>query len=888
MATITKLSTQYPPDMIGVDRDPIRLTWQIAGPPRSVQRRAEIQASRSADFAGSYMQRTIDGRDQVAVVAPGGHPVSREIRYYRVRADVDGSWTDWSETCSVEFGLLSSSDWTAAAITRTQDPGRFAKGPSPILRAEFEQSAQVASARMYVTSLGVNRIFINGSAVSGDLLAPGWSTYSRRLVAYTYDVTSMIRTGTNAIAGVLGDGWFRGRLGWSPGEDRCNYGDTLGLVVQLEITDVEGRTRTMVSDSTWKTSTGAIRSADIYDGCEIDLREEPTGWKHAGFDDAEWSAAAVTDLAFAVVEPWISAPIRHVRTLDVGLTSRPDGSIRVDVGQNISGYLAIEARGARGATVTTRHAEVLEPDGSLHLLALRSAKASDHFVLADERPVTLIPEFTFHGFQYADIFTDAEVLKVTAHAISSDLPERSTFSCSHSGLEQLVSNVRWSQRDNFVGVPSDCPQRDERLGWTGDAQAFAATADVLFDSHQFWLNWMRDMTLDQTDEGVPSVVPNVVLDGEPSVGRAGWADAAAIVPWASFESYGSIATLEQQLGSMIRWVETLRAKRHDDGLLGGEFQFGDWLDPDAPSSEPWKAKADGDFIANAFFAHSAKLTAKAAELLGRHDVAETAAELSEDVATLTWARWGQHAMSTQTGCAVAIELEIAPPERRAEVAAALADLVDEADGAVSTGFLGTPLVMPALSRHGHLRAAYSMLLRTDVRSWLYQVEHGATTVWERWDAIRPDGTIHDGRLEAPANPGDAPDEPHMLSFNHYAYGAVVDWIYRNVGGVAPDITHPGYVHVLLAPRPCTEVTAASTTIETGLGSISFDWHVVDDVFQASVSLPFGCMGTFTAPATSESEVTWDGKTAPSEVHLSHGSHVLTVTTPAVVRLGEAG
>ena len=315
---------------------------------------------------------------------------------------------------------------------------------------------------------------------------------------------------------ILGDGWYRGRLGWNPGRDRCHYGSELGLLAQLEVTYADGATLTVVTDESWSAATGSIRSADIYDGCQIDLRDEPVGWNLPGFDDRSWSPARAVPIDLSVVEPWISAPIRPIQTLEVQLSDRPNGATRVDVGQNIAGYLEITVRGAAGIVVTTHHAEVVEPDGSLHLRALRSAKASDRFVLAGGDPVTLSPAFTFHGFRYADIDTDAEILNVFAVAISSDLAPRSSFSSSHAGLNQFESNVRWSQRDNFVGVPTDCPQRDERLGWTGDAQAFAPTADVLFDSHQFWLNWFRDLSLDQTDDGVPSVVPDVVLDGQPA------------------------------------------------------------------------------------------------------------------------------------------------------------------------------------------------------------------------------------------------------------------------------------------------------------------------------------------------------------------------------------
>ena len=401
--------------------------------------------------------------------------------------------------------------------------------------------------------------------------------------------------------------------------------------------------------------------------------------------------------------------------------------------------------------------------------------------------------------------TDAEVLDATFVAISSDTPPRAWFSSSHAMLDRFHENVVWSQRDNFVSVPTDCPQRDERLGWTGDAQAFAATGSTLFDARAFWTSWLRDLALDQDDRlGVPSVVPDVVIDGEARFGRAGWADAATIVPWAVYESYGDDQVLRDQLGSMQRHVDSLRSRLGPDGLLvPSGMQFGDWLDPDAPVARPWEAKADSEYLANAYLVLSARLAADAADLYGEGAWAADARALATRVRDTTWKRWADHAVTSQTGCAVALCLGIAPENEREAVAEALAALVRESDGRVRTGFLGTPLVLPALADAGRWEEAYLMLLREEVPSWLYQVRQGATTVWERWDAIRPDGSIHPGTMSTPPEMAERPegDEPHMLSFNHYAYGAVIDWVYRHVAGLAPDRARPGYRHVVIAPRP---------------------------------------------------------------------------------------
>ncbi len=883
MNRITSLSSHHPSGLLGVGGEVVRLTWSIDAPSSTTQTAYEIEAATDPHFAKVIARRSEESADQIAVRAPGDPARSRETRFHRVRVEVDREWTGWSAPVSTEVGLLHATDWTGSFITLPDDPGTKQMSPTPLLRREFEINGDVASARLYATSLGVHELYINGQRVSDHLLAPGWQTYGQRLVAVTHDVTELVRSGSNAIGAQVGDGWYRGQLGWSPTDSRRHYGDEVGVLVQLEVTTTDGVITTINSDDEWHAATGTVQFADIYDGCLIDYRLEPTGWTSSGFDDSDWSAARRLDADFGIIEPWISAPIRPIAELDVDLSAASNGAVRVDVGQNISGYLAIEVRGEAGSSVVTRHAEVIEPDGSLHLVALRSAKASDEFILANDESITLVPMFTFHGFRYADIVTDAEVVSVRAIAISSDLEPRSTFESNHAGLAQLVSNVRWSQRDNFVGLPTDCPQRDERLGWTGDAQAFAATANVLFDTRQFWMNWLRDLSLDQTDEGVPSVVPDVVLEGPPRTGRAGWADAATVAPMASYEAYGDPTVLEQQLDSMRRWIATLEGKRHDDGLLGGEFQFGDWLDPDAPSSEPWKAKVSGDFVANAFFAHSARLTGHAAGVLGESDLAAQMARLGDEVAELTWEKWSAHARESQSGCALAIELAIAPDADRPAIAARLADLVNEVEGAVSTGFLGTPLVLPALSRYGHIDTAYRMLLRTGPRSWLYQIAHGATSMWERWDAIRPDGSIHDGRMSSiEVMDGDEPDEPHMLSFNHYAYGAVVDWVYRNVVGLAPDLSDPGYGTTLVAPRPCVEVTHAAASIATGRGQLSIDWTLDDDVFSAELIVPFGAIALLDLPLTPGSDIQLDGAIVSSEVFaVGHGTHQIVVTSPLI-------
>lgn len=885
-AEIVDLRCQVPEGILAVGREPLRLTWSVSPARAALEQLAyEIQASATPGFDALLATTgVVRGADQVAVPAPGDPMQSREVRFLRVRISTAIGWTAWSPVLRVEAGLLETTDWVAQAVTLPDDPGAERQAPSPILRREFEIPAEVLNGRLYVTSLGLHQITINGRRISDQLLAPGWTTYRHRLLADTYDVTSLLSAGANVIAAVLGDGWYRGRLGWDPKGDRCRYGRELGLIAQLELELVDGTTRRIATDASWRASTGEVRSADLYDGAVIDLRERKDGWELPGYDASDWRRVALVPFDPSLIEPRLAPPVRAVEVFPVVPVPARNGSLLLDGGQNIAGFVRLKVQGKRGDRITIRHAEVLEPDGSLHTRSLRSAKATDIYTLADDEEIQLEPVFTFHGFRYAEIDSDATILGAEFVAISSDTPRRGRFECSDQILNRFHENVVWSQRDNFVSVPTDCPQRDERLGWTGDAQAFATTACVLFDSQAFWANWLRDLALDQHAElGVSTVVPDVVLSGEPRYGRAGWADAATIVPWAVYEANGDPHILRSQLDSMTRWVDSLCARQEPDGLLGSSMQFGDWLDPDAPSHKPWEAKTNPDYLANAFFAHSARLVADAASVLGDRELDSGYRALADRVAAATWARWADQAVTTQTGCAVALQFRVAPEPERGAVAATLARLVRAAAGRVATGFLGTPLVLPALADAGFVDEAYLMLLRGEVPSWLYQVGQGATTVWERWDAIRPDGSIHPGTMTTTLDmPESEAGGAHMLSFNHYAYGAVIDWVYRHVAGLAPDTRWPGYRRVVFAPKPAVGIDWARASVDTAFGTAAIAWRIgVAGDLSVDVELPFGTSGLFVAPVTMDSSVLVDGVAGAGEVRLGPGRHSLAVTKPRV-------
>jgi alpha-L-rhamnosidase len=879
-----------PEGVLTAGHGPLRLTWRvapaIAGLP---QLGYEIEASPSDGFATLLSSSgQVVGDEQVAVPAPGPDLASREVRFHRVRIRTAQGWTGWSPVLRTEAGLLQAGYWTALAVTLPDDPGRDRQAPAPLLRREFELSGAVTRARLYVTSLGLHDVTLNGQRVSDTLLAPGWTPYHERLIGEAYDVTGLLTSGANVICATLGDGWYRGRLGWDPGHDRCAYGRDVALIAQLEMELADGTTHRVATDGSWMATTAETRAADLYDGSIIDLRLRDPGASEPGHDTSGWVRAVVLPFDPAIIGPRMAPPVRPVAIIPVVPVTRPGGRLQYDGGQNIAGFVRLRVRGHQGDTVSVRHAEVLEPDGSLHTRSLRSAKATDIYTLADDSVVELEPVFTFHGFRYAEVETTAEVLDASFVAVSSDTPRRGRFECSEPRLERLHENVVWSQRDNFVSVPTDCPQRDERFGWTGDAQAFAPTASTLFDSQSFWASWLRDLALDQDDMlGVPSVVPDVVVGGDLRFGRAGWADAATMVPWAVYESYGDPAILRDQLDSIHRWVDSLVAREGPDGLLGPSTQFGDWLDPDAPAERPWEAKTSSDFLANAYYSWSARLAGDAAELLGDGSWAAECHAIAHRVGQATWARWGSHAITTQTGCAVALRFRLVPETERVPVGEALARLVRDVGGRVATGFLGTPLILPALADAGHIDEAYLMLLRRQMPSWLYQVEQGATTVWERWDAILPDGSIHSGAMSNPPNmPTTEGHEPHMLSFNHYAYGAVMDWVYRHVAGIAPDPARPGYRAVTFAPQPAVGIDWARGSVDSPYGVVSIDWRIDEaGLLTADIELPFGSSGTFVAPVTSDSRVTVDGATSTERSTLGPGRHQVIVSAPRIAQPG---
>ncbi len=818
-------------DALGVGERAPRLSWRTESAPDGWRQAAyELEVN-----AASYR---VESPESVLEPWPAAPLAARERRTVRVRVTgADGQASAWSAPAVVEAGLLAPADWTARLISP-------AAGPAPMLRKEFRLAGPVAAARLYITAHGLYRASVNGQPVTDDAFAPGWTTYRHRLRYQTYDVTSLLADGPNALGVQLADGWFRGRLTFIKGK-RDVYGDALGLLAQLEVALADGRTVTIGTDGSWRSSAGPVTAADLYEGEHYDARREQPGWSAPGLDDRDWRPCAERSFDYATLVAPDGPPVRPVthRPVREVLTS-PSGATLLDFGQNLVGTLRIDVAGPRGAVVRLRHAEVLE-HGELGVRPLRTAAATDSYTLrGDPEGERWEPRFTFHGFRYAEVTGWPGELRpddVTAVVYHSDLERAGWFECSDPLLTRLHENVVWGMRGNFLDVPTDCPQRDERLGWTGDLQVFAPTASYLYDCAGFLASWLKDLTADQTAEGVvPLFVPRVDMKGpfaEP-VPQAGWGDAAVLVPWVMYLRSGDTEVLRRQYRSMRAWVDGLTARLGIGTLFNQPpFQLGDWLDPAAPPDNPAAGATDSILVATAYRVRTAQVLADIAGVLGEAADAARYAALAESVRQAFHDEYvtphGRLASDSQTSYALALEFSLLPGEKqRARAAERLVEVVRMKRHKIATGFLGTPLICDALTSAGAIDDAYQLLTQRECPSWLYPVTMGATTIWERWDSMLPDGSI---------NPGE------MTSFNHYALGAVADWMHRVVGGLAPGA--PGYRVINVAPRPGGGIGWARTAHLTPYGRAEVAWRRADGELTTEVTVPVGASAVVTLPGT---------------------------------------
>lgn len=723
---------------------------------------------------------------------------------------------------------------------------------APLLRREVEIDSQHGApiaARLRASALGIVELQINGAPVGNDVLSPGWTSYQWRLRYRDYDVLPLLpNPGGRAMIGAsLGNGWYRGRLGFS-GMDRI-YGSELGLIAELEITFEDGAVQRVVTDESWTAGPSETTRNEIYDGQTIDARRLDPDWSLPGSSSDGWSGVHEIDVDRSTLTEAIGpAVVRHESLHPRDLIISPSGAKILDFGQNLVGWLRFEVQGPAGTEITVKHAEVLE-DGEMCMRILRSAQQTDSFILSGGLDI-FEPTKTFHGFRYVQIDGwpgDLDPAVFEAVVVSSDLERIGTFDCSNELVNALHRNVVWGQRGNFVDVPTDCPQRDERLGWTGDISAFVPTAAFLFDVRDFLADWLLDLRAEQLADGgrVPNVVPDVLKldpstpeakDGQPVT--AIWGDAAVWVPWALYEAYGSEEILRAQYDSMWAHIDGIDACLSESGVWDQGFQFGDWLDPDAPAWDSAAAKADKGVVATACAFHSVDLVSRAAEVLGDREGQERAAARAADLLEAFHREYVHPDGTIVSDCAtvysLALHYGMLDGEKRVAAGDRLAELVVQAEYRVSTGFAGTPLVTWALSESGHVDVAYRLLLETECPSWLYPVTMGATTIWERWNSMRPDGSIN---------------VSGMTSFNHYALGGVADWLHKVVAGIRP--AQPGYREVRFEPRPGAGMDFAGATLRTPQGEVSCSWKRTGEEVFVTVRTPAGVPAIVALPTGEE-------------------------------------
>ncbi len=862
------LQTEHRINPLGLEQMHPRLGWHIYSEGRHVMQTAwQVQAATSPEDleAGRTIWDSGKVPSERSDLVPYGGPElqSGQRVWWKVRVwDNHGNTSDWSLPAFWEMGLLDRSEWMAKWIEPGRESSAEGSAPCPFLRKEFKVDREVSRAQLYVTCHGLYEVRLNGERVSDHLFTPGWTSYNKRLQYQVYDVGTQVKAGDNAIGVILGEGWYSGRFGW---EGKRNfYGQGTALLLQLKITFTDGTTETIVSDRSWKYTTGPILASSIYDGEIYDARLEMQEWDQPGYGDRDWASCSEKDYGFENIVPTEGVPVRVTRTLKpLRQFITPEGDRVIDMGQNMVGWVRFSLRSEKGTQIILQHAEVLDSSGNFYTDNLRSAKQEIRYVFKGEGTETFEPHFTFQGFRYVRISGykgDIPLEAFEGRVIHSDMEVTGDFSCSDSLINRLQHNIQWGLRGNFLDVPTDCPQRDERMGWTGDAQVFAPTACFNVDAAAFYAKWLKDLAADQRDDGsVPWVVPMVLEGGggtgwSDGYGAAGWADAAVTVPWTVYQSYGDARILEDQYNSMKAWVDYMARHAGERYIFDYGFHFGDWLSfseyyslkSQAPDYGYAGAHTDKDLIATAYFYRSTHILQQTAAFLGRdEDAAKYAALLPkiknafrEEFLTST----GRLSSNTQTAYSLALVFDLVPDELKSSAAGRLAADVEHF-GHLTTGFLGTPVLCRALSENGYPELAYMLLFQPRYPSWIYPVTTGATTIWERWDGMRPDGSFQ---------------TEGMNSFNHYAYGAIGEWMYENVAGLRSDPMHPGYKKIILKPLLTGRLDSASAWHVSPYGRIFSGWETDGGRLRLKASIPSNTGARIYIPYREGSRVTESG------------------------------
>ncbi len=888
MTEIKSIKMDYLTQAVGTDGMPA-LSWEIQSDGVCVKQTAyQLQLAKQADFkeATYDSQKVISGETSGIKIGSAVCLDSCTRYWVRIKVWVAGDFENGIQQEESAFGApvsfvtgLLKNEWQGDFISaETKADKSNSKGT--YLRKTFEVKEGVREAYICSTALGLYHLYLNNEQIGNDEMAPGWTSYHHHLCYQTYDVTSELRTGKNAIGAHLGAGWYKGLMGFV--HERNNYGDQTALLLQLTIRYEDGSTQIVSTDESWLGCDSPITFSEIYDGECYDARLEQPDWSDPDFVpqmDKEFHRLTEAEKEALVRDPlkqpftdeekmqqrkiaaaykpkttaWhtaetvafskdvlIAQPGCRV-TVEMELPAKelfvtPKGEMVVDFGQNLTGCIRFRVKGHEGLRVQLRCFEILDAEGNAYFDNLREAKAQVSYICKDDKETVYREQFSFQGFRYAKLEgweTMPEKEDFTACVMHSQMEETGHFSCSNELLNKLEHNIEWGLRGNFLDIPTDCPQRDERMGWTGDAQIFCRTASFLRNTWPFFAKWLKDVAYDQTPEGgVPHMVPDLMpfhvitdwLLGQGTHSAAAWADVAVINPWTLYLTYGDKSILEQQFDSMKKWIDFMRAHSVDN-IWNYKLQFGDWVALDAEEGSYFGATPN-DLTCTAYYAYSTGLFVKICHALGKETEARDYQECYEQIVEKFQNTFldenGVMAVQTQTAHILALYFDLIPPCGKAGTIAGLKRLLEKENGHLVTGFVGTPYFCHAFSQNGCVKEAYELLLKEDFPSWLYQVKAGATTVWEHWDGIKPDKTMW---------------SPDMNSFNHYAYGAIGEWMYRVIAGIEIDEKNPGYRHILFAPKTGGNLTWAQGSYESVYGTVALRWEQKEERIFVTIRVP---------------------------------------------------
>ncbi|MBN1764282.1 MAG: family 78 glycoside hydrolase catalytic domain [Sedimentisphaerales bacterium] len=858
---VTRLRCEYLENPIGIDQVQPRLSWNIEAARRGVRQIArQVRVASSTERlargdADLWDSGRVEDDRSTHIPYCGVVLTSRISCYWQVRIWDEQGNTSVSEPACWTMGLLNSADWQAqwiAADTSFLEKAHHAITPTltrpgtpPWFRKTFEVNSPVRQATLYASARGLYECTLNGQRVGQDIFTPEWTDYNKRIQYRTYDITQLIKPGSNVLGAILGDGWYSGYVGWQ--ETRGRYGLQNSLMLQLEIELMDGRRMTVNTDDSWRCCAGPILFSDFMMGETYDARQELTGWMETHYNDSQWCPVKVVP---APQVPLVSQPSESVclvETIDpVSVHEIRPGVYIYDLGQNISGWIRMRVRGAAGTTVTLRHGERLNPDGTLYTENLRRARATDVYILKGSRQEIWEPRFTFHGFQFIEINglpakpRPGDIIGCVVHSAT---PPAGHFECSHPLVNRLWLNIFWSQKDNFLSVPTDCPQRDERLGWMGDAQVFLRTASYNMNVAAFFTKWMIDVEDAQTPKGIfPDTAPRL-HEGENFVGlddlggAAAWADAGVIIPWTIWRVYGDTGILERHWDAMVAWLEYLE-RTNPRYIRENELanNYGDWLcipsDTTFRTHSPMKT-----LLATAYWADDAAKLACMACALARHGEAQRFEAMFERVRAAFQQEWllpnGRLAVENQTAYVLALAFNLLPEDQKDNAARHLVENIRNCHWHLSTGFIGISHLNPTLTAMGRSDVAWHLLLNEDYPSWLYPVRHGATTIWERWNGW----TEQDGFFD-----------PQMNSFNHYSLGSVGEWLYRCVAGIELDPEVPGFKQFIIRPYPGGALEYAGAEYQALPGLIRSRWQRKDTTFTLEVTIPANTIARVYVPS----------------------------------------